>query len=180
MVRSGLAHYYVTSDKMQALEEEIIRSTYDNTTVDDLRNIVRKYAEDVSGPVENEELIAKVFSKGSVQDILNELERLQDSDIFAKNLFGIMKPQSPLAMRLTFEQIKRGKELSFEDNMKLDYNMSYQLSKMRDFLVGMESVIINRGKIPTWTHKSVTEVSDEQVHQLFSEIHPGKELILKE
>lgn len=178
IVNSGLAHFYVTSDKLSVLEDEIIRSTSDKTNVEDLRRIVKKYAENVSGFVENEELISKVFSKNSVQSILEELQMLQDSDNFAKKLYGIMKSQSPLAMRLAFEQIRRGQQLSFEGSMILDHKMSYQLPKMRDFLIGMESVIINRGKVPAWTHKSVTEVSDKEVNQLLSETS-GRELILR-
>lgn len=123
LVETGLAHYYVTREKLQQLEQDIIKNTTINTKLEDIQALVKKYEEPVKKHYPHEEFINEVFGKGSVEEIYNALKTTTKHKEFADKLVHLMDGQSPLSMRVIHEQIKRGKNLDLAGNLKMDFRL---------------------------------------------------------
>jgi len=126
VVQCGIADFYVKREKLQELENAILEHTNESIKVEDIRNLVRKYAEPVENKYVHEELINTLFGKDSVEEIYKELEIASQSITFAKEMLHGMKLMSPVSLKIIFEQIKRGKSLDLKESLKEDFRMCNQ------------------------------------------------------
>ena len=120
VVQVGLADFFVLSDKLKFLEQELLDRTNKDTSVEDLRAIVQKYAEPVANKYANEEFINDVFSKGSVEEIYSTLQNTQQNKEYAQSLLKRLDLHAPLSMKVIFEQLQRGKSLNLRENLMMD------------------------------------------------------------
>jgi len=123
----GIADFFVKQERLEDLEKEIVEKTTRNIELDGLRTIVKKYAEPIDqGRMKyaHEDLVNNVFGKASLETIYEELDSTNKDKDFAREVLEIMNRNSPLSMKVIFEQIKRGKNLSFEDNLKMDMRLA--------------------------------------------------------
>ena len=94
-----------------------------NTTVEDLRNIVKKYDKPVDKKYKNEEFIREIFGKKTVKEIYDSLKQSTDNKELADKLVSQMDGQSPFSMTVIHEQIRRGKDLDLKENFKMDMRL---------------------------------------------------------
>jgi hypothetical protein len=113
----------VKREKLQSLEQDIIENTTQNTKLEDLKAIVKKYEEPVERKYPNEEFIKQTFGKGNIEEIYKALKEAKENQEFAGKLAGIMDTQSPLSMKVIHEQIRRGKDLDLKENLKMDMRL---------------------------------------------------------
>jgi 3-hydroxyisobutyryl-CoA hydrolase len=78
-------------------------------------------------------LINRLFSIDSknVETILEQLQS-NDSDFALKQL-SILQKMSPTSLKLTFEQIKRDKQLDVKECLIIEYQMIQNIMKGHDF-----------------------------------------------
>lgn len=119
-IHCGMADYFVKSENLKKLEEEIIRETGPNINLKEIQNIIQKYQEPCGEGFPNEELINEIFNKESLEEIYQELEKRSKDSEFAVKTLKMMNSSSPLGLKVMFEQLKRGKNLNYEENLKLD------------------------------------------------------------
>ena len=74
---------------------------------------------------------------------------------------------SPTSMKLTFEQLKRGALLNFDDVMRMEYRMVRRVMEGHDFFEGVRATIVDKDKNPRWSPASVEGVSDAEVAKYF-------------
>jgi len=120
LVQIGLADFYVKREKLQELEKDIVENTNSQTTVEDIKTIVRKYEEKVEGKYKDEDFINKVFGKCCVDEIYKALKEEKEHKELADKLLGMMDSQSSLSMKIIFELLTRGKNLDLKENLKMD------------------------------------------------------------
>ena len=120
VVECGIADFFVRRQNLKDLEQEIFQNTAAKTTLEDLRIIIKKYAEPASSKYEHEELIDRTFNRNSVQEIFDELEKARSDSEFAGKILSTMKSYSPTSLQVVFEQLKRGKDMSLAENYKMD------------------------------------------------------------
>lgn len=119
-IHCGAADYFVKRENLHELEAEILKESGPDTTLMELRNIVKKYQEPCEEGFKNEELINEIFGKQSLEEIYQELELRSKTSSFATETLKLMNMNSPLSLKVIFEQLKRGKDLNFEENLKMD------------------------------------------------------------
>lgn len=120
LVQTGIADFYVKKEKLQVLEKEILEQTNSQTSIEDIKVIVRKYEEKVERKYKDEEFINRVFGKCCVEMIYKALKEEEENKEFARKLVEIMDEQSSLSMKLIFELLSRGKSLDLKENLKMD------------------------------------------------------------
>ena len=74
---------------------------------------------------------------------------------------------SPTSMRLTFEQMKRGHELDFDDAMKMEFRIVRRVMEGHDFFEGVRAQIIEKDRNPKWKPASLADVKDAGIAQYF-------------
>lgn len=123
LVQVGVADFYVKREHLEKLEQDIIQNTKPDTTLEELRSIVRKYEEPVERKFPNEDLIKEIFGKESVEKIYNALKQSEVNKEFTQKIVSIMDTLSPISMKISFEQLRRGKELDLRENLKMDMRL---------------------------------------------------------
>jgi len=176
LVQTGIADFFVKREKLQSLEQEIIESASPNTKLEDLKSIVKKYEDPVERKYPNEELINKIFGKESVEEIYQALKESTENAEFTQKLASIMDSQSPLSMKIIHEQIKRGRNLDLKENLQMDMRIVTRFMEGEEFFEGVRCTLVDKTDKPKWAHKSVNEVSKNEVERYFAKLSDNLEL----
>ena len=108
------------------------------------------------------------FGMGSVEGIIAALES-DDSD-FARETLKFLSKKSPTSMKLSFEQLRRGRQLSFDDCMIMEYRLSQACMAGHDFYEGIRSVLVDKDHNPVWQPGDLASVGEGDVSKAFESL----------
>lgn len=112
-----------------------------------------------------QQLIDQWFSGDSMENIWQAVE--QANHPLAREMMEAFKGFSPLSLKVTFELLKRGELLSFEQALKLDQTVAIRFLSEPDFFEGIRSVVIDKDRKPQYTYQSLDDVSQQMVETFF-------------
>ena len=163
-VRLGLATHAAASSGLSELKERLLAGE----TVDEALGACARPLAD--GPVAaNREIIDGCFSGGSVAAILDRLKRAADEgSAFAAQTLADLETKAPSSVAIAFEQVRRGRDLSFEDAMATEYRIVSRVVREPDFYEGVRAAIIDKDGAPRWQHGSLREVDPGWVADHFA------------
>jgi enoyl-CoA hydratase len=118
-------------------------------------------------------LIDRSFGKGSVEEILVALAA--DQDPFAAETLAVLKTKSPTSLKIAHRQINAGRDLGFDDCMKMEWRIVNRVIAAHDFYEGTRAAIIDKDRKPRWQPARLEDVTDAQVTRYFAKL-PGNEL----
>eukprot|EP01111_Echinosteliopsis_oligospora_P011350 TRINITY_DN3730_c0_g1_i2.p1 TRINITY_DN3730_c0_g1~~TRINITY_DN3730_c0_g1_i2.p1 ORF type:complete len:530 (-),score=122.12 TRINITY_DN3730_c0_g1_i2:781-2370(-) len=142
---------------------------------------------------QHKQLIRRVFTKKSVQEMMDELAKIcveTDPTVitavnqehtnrqyeWALRTLNRMKKASPLSLAVTFEYLKRSKEMDFFEILKTDYRLSQRFVKTEDLYEGLHATIMDKRE-PKWSYSSVNDVPKDLVDSFFKPFdNPADEL----
>lgn len=75
---------------------------------------------------------------------------------------------SPLSLAVVFEQIKRGKDMTLREVFEMEYKICQGFMHHREFFEGVRALLIDKDKSPQWSHSKVSQVTKEDVDQIFN------------
>ena len=101
-----------------------------------------------------------------------------DASLFADQTLATLATKSPTSMRVTFDQIREGAKLGFEECMKLEFRLTNRFMRGHDFYEGVRAVIIEKDNAPKWRPAELSGVSDSDVAKYFAPLG-GAELIFE-
>lgn len=165
LVQAGVATHFVPQDSINTMIQTLIDTVTPDTSIKEIEKIVSSYSSEVKGPLEYVESIDKYFNNAKSPNEI--LERLNDGSKWSTELLKNMQKLCPLSVKVTFEQLKRGKFLSLTDAFKMEYRLSLNFMENPDFYEGCRALLIGGDKNPVWQHKSLEEVSDDFVNSFF-------------
>lgn len=70
-------------------------------------------------------------------------------------------------MRVTFESIKRSKNMDMIGCFETDFAVSQRFMQGRDFFEGVRCTLVDKGAKPKWSHQSAKHVTEEEVAAFF-------------
>jgi enoyl-CoA hydratase len=162
----GLATHAVRSDAIPSLREALIAG-------DDVDAALRALAHD-PGPApiaENRAVIDSCFSAESVPAILARLDEAAGrGSAFAEKTAATMRTKSPTSMSLALEQMRRGRDLSFEEAMKVEFRVVSRIAEGHDFYEGVRATLIDRDGAPRWQPASLDAVDPEAIARHFADL----------
>ena len=112
------------------------------------------------GPIASEAaVIDSCFSADSVAAILARLDdaAAAGSD-FARATAADMRSKAPSSMAIAFEQVRRGRDLSFEEAMATEFRIVNRVVRDVDFYEGVRATIIDKDGAPRWRERSIDDV----------------------
>jgi enoyl-CoA hydratase len=113
-------------------------------------------------------LIDRIFSRGSVEAILDGLDSEQGEDqAFARETASEMRKKSPTSLKIAFGQFKRGKSLSLTDALKLEFRLMSHVIGSHDYREGIAARIAGKGREPQWQPATLAGVDDASIERLF-------------
>jgi enoyl-CoA hydratase/carnithine racemase len=114
-------------------------------------------------------LIDRVFSRGSVEAILEALDSEHGEDeAFARETAAEIRKKSPTSLKVAFGQLKRGKSLSLANALKLEFRLASHLIDSHDYREGVAARIAGNGREPVWQPATLAGVDDEAIERLFT------------
>jgi enoyl-CoA hydratase len=106
------------------------------------------------------------FSKNKMEDIISSLEHYPTA--WCEQLANNLLIKSPTSLKVTFEMLKRGAKLNFDDCMQMEFNLASRFIQGHDFFEGVRAAIIDKDQKPQWQPNSLQAVSDEMIEEYFT------------
>lgn len=177
LIFSGLATHYVPSHKIDALIQDLIKSSNESEDQDFAKDVLSSYHDSSAINLEqcflatNQCHIEEAF--GDMQSVEEILEVLNASETdFAKSTIEIMNKMSPTAMKVTLKSMIEGKRLNdMGECLKMEFRMGQvSLRKGKDFYEGIRAALVDKDHNPLWNPSSISEVTDDIVDQYFQDL----------
>ena len=132
--------------------------------------------------------IDRYFSLNSVPEIIQALEA--DSDRWAQHNAASLRKRSPLMLHVVLEQIRRAREMSLADNLRMERDMVHHCFYPRhlgrsasesETLEGIRALVVDKDHTPRWNPAGIEEVTPNMVAPFFvspwtPETHPLRTL----
>jgi enoyl-CoA hydratase/carnithine racemase len=190
----GLATHYIHSSMLSALLGDLIRNDLVHE-IDgaNLSKFLHKYEEntkcygdgDVSHELTKQHIlqhIKDVFGDHatSVESIMEACESVANDCAFFERAKDAMKTASPLSLKITFEQLRRGRMMPLIECFRMDNRIIRRLTRdtSSDFYIGVRAKLLSKSRSPRWTYTSLRDVSDALVSSYFAPLSPEDELQL--
>ncbi|MGO4705405.1 enoyl-CoA hydratase/isomerase family protein [Microvirga sp. 2MCAF38] len=168
----GLVTHAVASEAMLQIRDALIAGG----PIDDI--LAKQRVDPGLAPLQPHlPLIEKCFSGESVPAILARLdEAAKAGSEFAAKTAATMRTKSPTSLCITFEQVRRGGSLTFDEAMKTEFRIVTRIFDDHDFYEGVRAALIDKDGSPLWEPATLDAVEPEMVERHFAPLDPGEEL----
>lgn len=161
----GLADAHAPTARIAELTQALI----DGEDVD--RAIAAHRADPGAGAVVAERaLIDRCFAGASVEDILARLDQAATNSPFAAKCAATIRTKSPTSLKIAFEQMRRGRDMTFDEAMATEFRIVSRIARGRDFYEGVRAVIIDKDNAPRWTPPTLDAVAPSLIDAHFASL----------
>ena len=168
-MRLGIATHFVEFGAIEGLKKAIIADPRR------IEETLRKYRADAgkAALLGFEQDLNRLFVGESVEQIFEFLTL--DSSDWGRAQLEVMKTKSPQTLKVAFEQLKRGADLTdFADNMAMEYRIGSRVVMKHDFIEGVRAVIVDKDNAPCWSPARVEDVTEADLSAIFAPL-PAEE-----
>jgi enoyl-CoA hydratase/carnithine racemase len=168
---AGIATHYAPTEKHESLEAALLSTRLGAHAHADIETVLDDFSGDPghAGVNDLRPQIARHFEGYETLDALMAALKADGGD-FAKETLDTLLRMSPTSMRITFEQMKRGRRLDFNDTMKMEFRIARRVMDGHDFYEGVRAQIIDKDRTPIWSPLTLENVSDSDVAHYFEEL----------
>jgi enoyl-CoA hydratase len=110
--------------------------------------------------------IDRHFSRDSIAEVVASLERSDES--FAVAALATMRTKSPMSMAIALEQVKRGRSLSFQEAMVMEFRIVSRITRDPDFYEGVRALIIDKDNAPVWQPSTIAALDPARIAAHFA------------
>jgi len=176
LLHFGVATHYVASEKLPDLEKRLIdMPVYSEGEAKAIIDSFSSKPPNASIVAKQWKQIQDIFSLNSVEAIFRALET--DNSEWASTTLNKMKTCSPTSLKVTFQQINKGRELNELETFKQEYRMALRFLEKHDFFEGVRAVLIDKKSKARWVPATLEEVSDKEVDKYFALLPPDSEFV---
>jgi len=182
---AGLATHAVKGEKVSLLEEAItnLASSCESGKLDSqLRELLEEFTPEEAHKhsfslQEHMDMIDRVFSAGSVEEVVDRLEGEQGD--LAKKSLKALKAASPTSLKVAFRQIREGAKASnLGEVLAMEHRLVTRCCEDSDFYEGVRATLVDRDNKPVWKPSCLAEVTEDRVDWYFSPLPQERELVL--
>ena len=173
----GLADHFIESSRLPDFDAALSTLKWTLSPADDLKTLVESLTDSSpSAPplATLRPLIDDVFSAPTVSAIVDRLRAvtLPEQREWATATADLLLTRSPLAMAVTLEMLRQGRELPLEQCFELELHLDRQWFDRGDLMEGVRALIIDKDKTPHWNPPSLNELDAAHVASFFSDFKP--------
>ncbi|HEY5209535.1 MAG TPA: enoyl-CoA hydratase/isomerase family protein [Stellaceae bacterium] len=118
-------------------------------------------------------VIDHCFAQPSVENIMAAL--MVEPGPFATAAAATLHAKSPTSLKITHRQIGAGRDLGFDDCMRMEWRMVNRVIAGHDFYEGTRAAIIDKDRAPRWQPARLEDVTEQEVARYFAPLD-GDEL----
>lgn len=182
LFKAGIATHFVPSDKIQTLEDDILR--LEKPDLLKIDRVLTKYQEQWQDDFRREfslkphiGRINSIFGQANtVEEIIAGLEK--DNSEWARKHIELLAKMSPTSLKLTFEELRRGKSLTLPECLKMEYRLACRASEQKDFYEGVRALLVEKHNKPRWDPAKLEDVKDSDIQAYFEPLPYNLELQL--
>jgi len=165
---AGIATHYVATDQAETLEKEMTALSLGAHAHAQIEAVLDAYSGDPGEAHVNliRPSLKRLF-EGHETFAEFYAALINDGHDVAKDMQRILARMSPTSLKLTFEQLRRGRGLDLDDDLRMEYRMVRRVLDGHDFFEGVRVVLVDKDKAPRWSPASVEGVSDEKIAAYF-------------
>ncbi|MDN7139945.1 enoyl-CoA hydratase/isomerase family protein [Pseudomonas sp. JQ170] len=168
----GLADWYLDSSKLSLLDERLDALSFGDHPLKDLQGVLAKLGTQTLDDAPLATLrpaIDHFFALADVGSIVEQLRAVTvaDSHEWAIKTADLLDTRSPLAMAVTLEMLRRGRDLSLEDCFAMELHLDQQWFDHGDLIEGVRALIIDKDKQPRWNPAALADLNRSRVNQFF-------------
>ncbi|MCF8468874.1 MAG: enoyl-CoA hydratase/isomerase family protein [Sneathiella sp.] len=173
-VFAGIAKVYIESQKLPALKDALTAHDFKGDAGAEIDQVIARFTSDPGdAPITAiMDQINRHFSKGSVEEIIESLQG--DGDPWAEKTAETLLSKSPTSMKLSFEELRRGSKLTFDDCMRMEFRMVNRVIRGVDFYEGTRAAVIDKDQSPVWNPATLQDVSDADIAAYFAVLPDGE------
>ncbi len=165
---AGYATHYVDSAKLADLKAALAEAEWPTGDPAGVASAaIGKFAGD-PGPVPlagHRGAIDRCFAGDSVEEILAALAA--EGGDWAEKTLETLSACSPTSLKVTFEELRRGASLDFDEAMIMEYRLSQACMARHDFYEGIRAAVIDKDNTPAWQPDSLDGVTPALVEAHF-------------
>lgn len=168
---AGIATHYTPTDQMTALEEALLSTPLSSHAHGDIEAVLDKFAADPGHASLNDirSSVAELFQgRSQIEELVGALEARGGN--FADDTLKTLSRMSPTSLKLTFEQMKRGHGLDFNDVMKMEFRMVRRVMEGHDFFEGVRAQILDKDRNPQWRPADLNNVPVADIESYFADL----------
>jgi enoyl-CoA hydratase len=169
MVYAGIATHFIPAAKFAAIAPRLA----EGEPVD----LIFKSMQEQPGPAplaDHRAVVDRVFSASSMEALM---KGLNEEGTWGKETASLLTERSPTSLKLTFRQMREGRNLDFDSCMRMEYRLTNRVLAGHDFYEGVRVTLIDKGKRPHWQPPTLEAVSDAAIAPFFVTLG-DQELIL--
>ena len=183
-VAAKLADIALPSGMLEPIWQTLISSPFENA------ESVERWVLAQSGAMTPEKLtpqpqIDEVFGLPTVADMLTRLESA--SDEWSQKTAQALRHRSPLMLHVVLEQIRRARQMSLADDLRMERDMVHHCFHLRpvsdsETVEGIRALAVDKDHSPNWKPARVEEVDQSEAARFFvspwpSDHHPLRDLL---
>lgn len=142
LYKAGVATHFISSARLPDLEKDLLR--LENPNLQSIHQMLSKYQEQWEAEHYKEfslkpyiGRINSAFGASSVEGIVENLQK--DASEWSKQQLERLQSYSPTSLKVTFEQMKLGSQLSLADCLRMEYRMALNFLRNNDFFEGVRA-----------------------------------------
>jgi enoyl-CoA hydratase/carnithine racemase len=125
--------------------------------------------------------IEMLASLRSLPEVINAINAMSGEDKWLEKAKTSLAYGSPITAHIVFELLKLGQSKILADSFRLELGLSVQCGKLGEFAEGVRALLIDKDQTPCWRYKTVSDVPQAVVDELFRSPwsvneHPLREL----
>jgi enoyl-CoA hydratase/carnithine racemase len=175
---AGIATHYCPSGQTDALENALLERSLGGRPHADIEAVLDEFAGDPGDAHINDirPSLKRLFEGAETLEALMSALKADGHDV-ANDILRVLSRMSPTSLKLTFEQMRRGRGLDIDYVLRMEFRMVSRVLGGHDFFEGVRALIIDKDKAPVWAPASVEGVGEQDIARYFAPLS-DKELQL--
>lgn len=124
LVQVGLANFFVKKTNIEKLERELVDCVGQNTTEEEIFQIVKRSSEKVSGEYAFSKQCEELFGGETLFEIMEKLKNDKKYKEFSGTCLKLMGEASSISLRIIFEGLKRGKTMTLSEVFNMEFRLT--------------------------------------------------------
>ncbi len=165
---AGIASHVVPEEKFDRLEKALLGVGETALTQSAIDDCAASFGVDsVPGLAKNRQQIDEYFSDiHSIEALMIALAA--DEGEFAETTLKTLRRMSPISLKITLEAIRRGRDMTLDECLKMEFDIVSRVMEGPDFHEGVRAQIIDKDRNPIWSPPELEAISQHQVDKYFS------------
>lgn len=165
----GFIDYYIPGENLERVKQSFLETPLDFGDKEVVSNLLQNHATQTTDAelLSQGDVIEEIFSSLQVEEIFAKLSLRKDT--FSHETLNSLKTKSPTSLKVTRQQIHRGKSQSMNECMQMEFVLAKHFLQSHDFFEGIRAILVDKDQSPHWRPAQLEEVSDEAVEAFFVE-----------